>query len=355
MQEKLETTLASLVAIPSESRNRGACHQIIEYVRSELEPLGLFVHVDIDRDNPYLIATTQNTKHPHYLLLAHLDVVPAHPSQYTVTSVEDRLLGRGVFDMKFAAACFIEFAKQHHETLKDQSVGFAFTTDEELGGQSVSDILAAGWRANVVFIPDGGMGWKIEERAKGFSLTEITATGKAAHASRPAEGSNAITNLLPFLADIKKRYPLKLASDPTLTISTFHAGDAWNQVPDTATVTIDFRAFEEEAIAEHLTYIEAQSKLYGFSFKTPVRSKPLLLDRTHPDVVHFIAKMEIATGNPVSFSESFGGTDGRWFAAYDIPCIIVQPNGGGHHSANEWLHRSDLTKYYQLLETWLLP
>ena len=354
MQEELEQLLASLIAIPSESKNRDACYEIITFIAQELQGLDLFTTVSQEDDNPYIIATTKKTRHPHILLAAHLDVVPAHTSQFTLTTVEDKLYGRGAFDMKFAAACFLTFAKQQREQLKNLDIGFLFTTDEEIGGKAVRKILEDGWRTDIVFIPDGGMDWKVEKRAKGALQVEVTAIGKSAHGSRPWEGENALYKVLPFLSELRQRYPMQLASDRSLTFTTAKAGTAWNQVPDTATFTMDFRAFEPEVIETFRELIAVESQKHDLNAQITHEIKPLNLDTDHHEVKLFLEQVSNITGEPAEFSESYGATDGHWFAHYNIPSIIMQPGGGGHHSPTEWLQRDDLEKYYQLLENWLL-
>lgn len=353
MQETLERTLASLIAIPSESHNTEACHSIIEFVRNELEPLGLFMTAVMERDNPYLIATTQHTRSPKILLVAHLDVVPAHESQYTMTKVNEKLYGRGVFDMKFAAACFIEFAKKHRDQLKDFDIGFLFTTDEEIGGASVNEFLEDGWRTDIVFIPDGGDNWHIEERAKGFTLNELIASGKAAHGSRPWEGDNAFHTLIPLLHEIRERYPFTHEAGPTLTISVAQAGHAWNQVPDSALVAFDFRSFDDKEVDDHIAYLASLAKTHNLTLKTRVHGRALHLDKSSPLVHSYTRALEDTLGTPAEFGESYGASDGHWFARHNIPALLVQPNGGDRHGPNEWLLAHDLEKYYLALTKWL--
>src|SRR5687768_3421961 len=105
----LEQRLKLLVAMPTETRHSKACKQAVESLAEECRTLGLFV-TRYDGQHPSLVATTQRTKSPKIMLVAHLDVVPASDEdQFKLKVSAKKLKGRGVYDMKFAAACFLEF------------------------------------------------------------------------------------------------------------------------------------------------------------------------------------------------------------------------------------------------------
>ena len=134
MQTSLEATLAQLIAIPSVTENTAACSEVIEFVKQELASHDLFItESPQDTDRPWVYATTQHTRTPDILLAAHLDVVPAPHHLFTLRHEGEKLLGRGVYDMKLAAACYLEFLKNHKQTLSNLNIGVLFTSDEEIG------------------------------------------------------------------------------------------------------------------------------------------------------------------------------------------------------------------------------
>jgi len=351
-QQKLERTLAELVAIPSVSGDSNACHEVITYVRDRLTPYNLFIRGDFEGDNPWFIATTQDTNTPDILLIAHLDVVPA--KEYKVEKRGDKLYGRGVFDMKLAGACYLELFKDHAETLASLNIGFLFTTDEELGGQSMLAVLATDLRPKMVFIPDGGDNWHVEERAKGFYHTRLTARGKASHGSRPWEGDNAVHRLLEVLDTLHQAFPGKKPADSTLTISSFHGGEAVNQTPDHATATIDFRSFSPTDLVAHKNQVMELAVTNNLQVDIIQQGDPLILNKQAPAIQSFLAILQEFTGEEVHYTEAYGGTDGRYFAPHNIPCIIIEPQGGKRHADDEWLLAEDLYRYYQLIERWIL-
>ncbi len=358
MQADLETTLAKLISIPSVSNDATRCHEILEYVRGEIEPYGLFITSMVDTPNPWLIATTQASNEPDILLAAHLDVVPAPAELFTMKKQDGKLYGRGVYDMKFAAACYLEFFKTHIEKLRELSIGFLFTTDEEIGGGCMPTILNDGWRPKVVFIPDGGDNWRLEKRAKGLYLLELVAHGKTAHSSRPWEGENALHTLVDAIQTIRTHYPsVSEQSGATLSVTQLHTQEvALTQIPDYASATIGLRSFNNQELIDFHTFTATVAKRDGLDLNPIVISHPLLFDATHPRVQSFIEALKKQSNQTeIHYNESYGASDARYFAQYNIPCIIIEPYGGGRHGPDEWLRADDLLKYYDLIERWLLP
>jgi len=354
MQPSLEATLAALVAIPSISNNSAACHEILEYVRDQIAPFGLHIEGDFNRSSPWMIATTRATKQPDILLATHLDVVPAPLELFAMEKQNGKLYGRGVFDMKLAAACYIEFIKANAALLPSLNIGFLFTTDEEVDSACMLDILNAGWHPGIVFLPDGGDNWHIERRAKGIYGIELIAHGQAAHGSRPWEGKNAIHTLMQALTELRTVYPLEEPAEATLNVNMIDGGEAINQIADSASAYIDFRSFKKQELAEYQEVLADLAKKYSLTVRPINTGEPVAFDPSTPKAHHFITTLEEITGEKAAFCDSYGASDARFFTRYNIPSIIIEPTGGGRHSADEWLLAADLEKYYQLIERWLI-
>ena len=354
MQQKIEATLEKLVTIPSTSYNPDTCREVIEFVRSEIEPLGLFLSSDMDRSNPWLLATTQNTKAPATVLAAHLDVAPASPNLFAVRRDDGKLYGRGVFDMKFAAACYIEFAKAHADILSTLDIGFLFTTDEEISGASVAELVDGGWHPGRVLIPDGGQNWKIEERAKGFYGAQLTATGKTAHGSRPWEGENAVHALTDILMVLRREWPNRGTNDATFNVTGLTGGTVFNQIPDTATALIDFRTFSTDELSAFSTRLTSLAAERGIIVTVIQTGASVAFDKTSPAVQDFLKALRDVRGEDPEYTVSYGGTDARHFAKANIPTIIIVPRGGELHGDGEWIMAEDLEKFYELIVRWLV-
>ncbi len=348
----LESTLADLVAIPSVT-NHVACRDAIEYVQKRLSAHGLHIIGDLDSHHPWMMATTKNTKEPDILLAAHLDVVPGAPEVFALRRQDDKLVGRGVYDMKFAAACYLEFIDNHANDLHDLNLGLLFTTDEEIGGDSMVEIIKSGIRPNVVFIPDGGDDWFIERRAKGFFGIKLEAHGKTAHGSRPWEGDNAIDRILDVCAQLRSEFPNTTHDSMTLSVNGVNGGHAVNQVADHATALVDVRSFDAEQLAKFDRRIHEIATASRVEVAFTQTGSPVIFDKDNPAVQKFLAAYKSILKTEPKYKDSFGGTDARHFAPYGIPCILLEPNGGGRHAPDEWIDYDSLETYYRLLETWL--
>lgn len=347
-------TLTKLIAIPSVSADAIACHEILAHVSTQLTPYNLHIRTDVDRPNPWLLATTRDTLQPDILLVAHLDVVPAPAEAFTLRQDGERLHGRGTYDMKLAAACYLELLRTHHKELAKLNIGFLFTTDEELGGTSMQDIINIGLKPSLLFIPDGGDDWHVESRAKGSLNALLTAHGRPTHGSRPWEGDNALHRLMDALSELRADYPSMEPSEPTLAVTMLEGGEAVNQIPSHAAARIDFRAFGPQELAAYREKLANVSAKYRIELDTTYSYDPLIFDKQAPAAADFLAMLKEFTGQDVQYIESYGGTDGRYFAPLGVPCIIIEPRGGGRHAENEWVDEADLHRYYQLLEQWLL-
>lgn len=354
-ETNLIQTLKELIAIPSVSADSVACHQAVAYMEAAFTQHGFYIRSDADRPNPWILATSRDTLQPDIVLAAHLDVVPAPDELFTVKEEDGKLYGRGVYDMKFAAACYLELLRNHAEELKKLNIGFLFTTDEEDGGFSVLDILKAGFHANAVLIPDGGDNWHVEARAKGLLGIELTAEGKAAHGSRPWEGDNALHRIMDITNTLRREFPHRERSDSTLSITGIHGGEAVNQIPASASALIDFRSYDAEEIARMRQRLEQLAAEYGATILIRTEGNPVAFDRERPSVQSFLSALQDITGEPIAYLDAYGGSDARHFAQGDIPCIIASPRGGDRHADTEWINADDLQRYYELLEHWLLP
>jgi succinyl-diaminopimelate desuccinylase len=355
MQEKLVSILEKLIAIPSVTSDPIACHDVLEYVRGEIEPLGLHITASpVEATHPWFYATTRNTLKPDILLAAHLDVVPAPAELFIMQRRDGKLYGRGTYDMKLAAACYIAFLKENANRLHTLNMGVLFTTDEEIGGDSMRDVIATGLRPNVIFIPDGGDNWEIEERAKGFFGVRLYANGKAAHGSRPWEGDNALHRIMDICHTLRSEYPFRGPEHGTLSITSIKGGEAVNQIADSASALMDFRSFDRDELSGFKTRLNELAESHGTEVHLTQAGDPVIFDKTNPAVQSFLTTYQSVRGEPAKYQDSYGGTDARYFVPYHVPCIIVEPNGGSRHSENEWVDLKSLEEYFELIERWVL-
>lgn len=309
---------------------------------------GLFTQVGEINGYPHVIATSQRTKKPKILLQAHVDVVPGEDELFKMRQQDGKYLGRGVFDMKFATASYMKLAERLSSKINNYDFGIMLTFDEEVGGHhGVEALLKQGYRCEICILPDSGTNWNMESSANGAWFVKIVTTGKSAHGSLPAQGINAAEKLLKILSGIESLKTNYKKEDLTLSVTKLGAGEAMNQIPAYAEATIDIRYRSKDIYDELKEDIQNICQKHAAKAETIALGPCMNVDTGHPKVIDFIKTAEKVLGKTISQSHSTGATDARYFCEYDIPCIVIQPDGGGLHAEDEWVDAegvADLTK-----------
>ena len=151
---------------------------------------------------------------PSLLLLSHLDVVAANPSEWTVDPFagiikDDYVYGRGAIDMKSMTASEVlvmELLKKNNVKLKGDVV-LAATADEEKGGEEGAGYLLQNYREKIwcpyVLNEGGGLAvptekgnvFTVQTAEKGILWLKIKAKGTPGHGSTPNTADNAIMRI----------------------------------------------------------------------------------------------------------------------------------------------------------------
>jgi succinyl-diaminopimelate desuccinylase len=303
---------------------------------------------------PSLFATTQPTTSPKVLLQAHIDVVPAKAKSFNLTEKAGKLFGRGVYDMKFAAACYLQLVDDLKANLGNYDFGIMFTSDEEINGANgVCYLLGKGYGADVCILPDGGNDWHIETTCNAVWIARLASDGVSAHGSRPWEGRNAINNLVEGLVEIHNLFGELEPFKNSITISKIHGGEAINQVPDQAEATIDMRFISDHEYANHRAKIDHITKARKLKLKTVAYVASRNVNTSQPAIKEFLGIASQLHGRPITKTHSFGASDACYFADHGIPTIVMRPNGGGAHSDHEWIDKAELLKFYELIKTYV--
>lgn len=351
---RITQILEELISFRSTDANINEKNEIIEYAYSRLSANTGYVNKFYSSDIPSLVYTSTNTKNPKILLQAHLDIVPAADHMFILQKDENNFIGRGVYDMKFAAACFLYLIEELADELSKYDFGIMFTTDEEIGGENgVGYLLEEGYGAEVCILPDGGDNWQLESECNGVWLLDIVAEGKSSHGSRPWEGVNAIEKILAVLPDIKKVFPMNDHDKNTLTISKIVGGSAINQVPDSAKCTLDMRFTDERSYSDKRIQIESIIQSHKLTVETQARLDSFCLDTKNPYIENFIQIASGVYGKPIEFGRSYGASDAHYFNSKGIPTILIRPNGGGAHSDEEWIEKDGLNTFYEVVKAYV--
>ncbi len=177
---------------------------------------------------------------PSLLLLSHLDVVPAEPSEWSVNPfegvVKDGFVwGRGALDMKGMTAIEIMTMK----LLKRNNIGLegdvvlAATADEEKGGKLGADFLLKEHRSKIFadYILNEGGGasfpisgkhvYAVQAAEKGLLWLKITTKGKTGHGSMPNNDDNSIILMTRVIERLRQYNPqIKITASVRKLIKT---------------------------------------------------------------------------------------------------------------------------------------
>lgn len=271
--DRVVQLLSDLIAIESvnpfyEGGKRGEV-AVAAFVEDYCRRAGLEVSrqtVLPDRDNVvagFEVPGAQQT----LLFEAHMDTVALEPMGERGLRPEvrgGRLYGRGACDDKGSLAAMLVAL----ETLADRrgelsvNVLLLSAVDEEYKFRGVLDFIA---RKTVVHgaVVGEPTGLRPVVAHKGVVRWRLSTVGRAAHGSRPEEGSNAIDQMAEVLQALRRLQPVfqgrqhPLVGCPTLNVGRIWGGIGVNVVPDRCTIEVERRLVPGEHHATALAEIDA--------------------------------------------------------------------------------------------------
>jgi acetylornithine deacetylase len=346
---------AALVAIESTNPELGAggvgeaavAARVAEWARDA----GLDVSVEeVAPGRPNVVAVARGSGGGRTLLLnGHTDTVGLGGVRGALDPVveDDRLYGRGSYDMKGALAAALVAASRVRGLRGDIVV--TAVADEEvvsLGTEAVARSLR----------PDGAIVCEPTEEQvcvahRGFVAFTIETRGVAAHGSRPDLGVDAIARMgrvLVRLEELGER--LRAApTHPLLGSGSVHAsliegGQEYSSYPERCAVQGERRTVPGESVAD----VEAELR-------------ELLGDLTGSTQVNFSrGPFEVDPENELvalvqrhSRGQLTGAgwwTDAALLAEAGIPTVLLGPKGAGAHAEEEWVSVASLDRCADLYQ-----
>ena len=303
------------------------------------------------RDLPVTIAEVGPQDASRTVLLhGHLDVVPGRPEQFAPRQEDERLHGRGAYDMKGALACLMLALADLRQ--QDQvRVRLGIVPDEESeeetdrGGDR---LVEAGFLGDFA-ITGEPTDLQVGVAAKGVLAMRIQVLGHAAHGATPWLGENAILRAYEVFRELESLPFASRSSElfdrPSINLGRILGGDALNKVPDTCFIDVDVRYLPEQDPDDILAEVAGLSRARVIStFSRP----PVVVDPESPYV-----RALRASAAPYSDGEAKGvvGRDGASdvvsFLRVGIPAVEFGPVGAGHHGPDEWVSIPSLASYRQ--------
>jgi acetylornithine deacetylase len=298
------------------------------------------------------------------MLAGHTDTAGSanYPGAYDANVRDGRVYGRGACDMKGALACYLEVAEVLRGlggpsgTLLRGTLHLAFVADEEYKMEGAQEIGRAGPRTDGVIVGEGtNLG--VCPASKGRVSTFVVTQGKAAHASAPERGVNAISHMgrvLVALEDyaeelLRRDNPHPLLGKPRINAGVIRGGVQVNTVPDECRLEVDRRTLPSETKED--VYKELERLLGGVGSETPsfraYLTEPSWLvpanetASDHPLVGALRRSVEEVTGRDPDVEGYVGGSDAAHFGS---PAVICGPGSVEQaHTNDEWVAVEELS------------
>lgn len=352
---ELKKELTILIYFAPITSDQKSVIKLLQYVQAELSKLNMRTSLIKHDGYNSMIAGTKSLTKSKLLLQAHVDVVPAPSSMFTTKIKGDKLFGRGTYDMLFSVAVYLVMLRNLNKNgkLHDLDIGIMLTGDEEIGGFNGVGKIIQNYKCNACLLPDAGRLDEISIQAKGVLELEIISKGSSGHAARPYEYDNPIIKLTKIINELARKFPNLSKNKTTCSITKLSAGEALNQVPDTASVSIDIRYIPKDNSNELQQIIKNIAIKYDGhvnqlvcepSFNIDIKNKYIRLYRD----VH-----QQVTGRKMTSMQSSGSSDARFLSSLGIPVIMTRPEGGGLHGPNEYVSLNSLAEHYTVVENYV--
>ena len=343
-----------LMAVPSVTQDQAKVKLCAQIIIDYLGPDFQVQKVEAGEFTSYVISRHQ-TKEFDVFLYGHLDVVPVEGDNFEPKIQDEKLFGRGGFDMKAAIAVQVELIKK--VGVNNLKVALVLVPDEEVGGQNgINKVLEAGYTAKVAIMPDGGFGDSIVIAEKGVSIYKLKSSGAGGHSSRPWEGENQIEKLYQLYQTLLSDLQIKNDYQDfglTVNLGTVRGGDKYNTIPEWAEMELDFRYYsnqEKENIANYFSNVDDP----GIECTSIIDGDIFSIDPDNEYLKMFKSIAEKHFAKELPYTKQFGSSDARYLSACNIPVINFQPNGSGNHKKNEWVSVLGLKRFYQTVQEFLL-
>jgi succinyl-diaminopimelate desuccinylase len=345
-----------LMSIPSVSANRQECHRALDWVIARVGDLnGLYRHDFEHQGFRSVVFSTRPERRSGLVLNAHLDVVPAQPHQFRPEMRGSQLWGRGGYDMKGAAAVYLQLVKDlAAQPVADRPhVQIQFVTDEEIGGHRGAERLVPEGFIGDFMIAGEPTNLNICYAAKGVYWVTVHLSGRPGHAAMPWQAQNPMGALSLGLSRLLQKYPAP--SQPvwrtTATPTGILAESSHNRVPDKVSLKIDIRRVPEHTQEEIQT--DLREFFPGAEVEVIQDSYAHYVDPANPWCVQLADMQQQELGSRPTFYREHFASDARYWTNAGSPAVCWGPSGANMHADNEYLEVESLNLYHRLMSSWL--
>ncbi len=311
------------------------------------------------------IIKPKDSPRPNVLGDGHIEVVPGEDDLFTLIERDGVLYGRGVADMKTQCLAMMWVLRRLIAEGRHNDFWIVFSEDEEVGSEYGVALVVDYLRQHdlfprVVFAPDGGPDFAYVEKEKGILSFSAVVPGRAAHASRPFLGDNAIDRTAAFYDALRQRFPNPQREDDwvvSLSMTSISGGEAFNKIPDSCEAGFDVRLTEDWDVEELAAEIESIARRFAAELDFRQKDPAVYYPKEAPIARKYLSILRRVSGKEPAILHSTGASNGRLYVAEqpDLHVLMSSPPMGGSHAAGECVDASALESFYQLvLKTALL-
>jgi acetylornithine deacetylase/succinyl-diaminopimelate desuccinylase family protein len=374
-RESVRGLLLDLVAIPSYGANEGP---ILEYLVRRFQRQRIPCRITELDGKPLNLVAEIGQGARAIALNSHLDTVPPGDAALWQTDPlapvekDGKIYGRGAEDAKGCLAAMIvafESLAARRDELPVRVILMAVGA-EERGGLGTKTEMANGLRADAAIVGESTL---LEPKLahKGVLRLEVEVKGKAAHASDPEAGVNAVVAMAPVIAALDRLAAVvrvrqeRHTGRASLVISTIAGGVALNVIPASCVISIDRRVLptekEDEARAEIIRTV-SDALPAGRGVTAEVRTVRFVAPSATPEDASIVRAAERAAlevlGRPVRASGFTATCDMTYLVnGGGIPSVILGPDSIAlAHQVDECISIDEMVRavdlYLRTIELW---
>lgn len=336
-----------LIDIPSESRHE---EHLADLVASALRGVPWLTVLRVGNT---LVARTDLGRPERVLIGGHLDTVPAH-GNLPHRLEGDVLYGLGACDMKGGVAVALTLAASVAEPTRD--VTYVFYECEEVDADLNGLAMLASrhpelLQADLAILMEPSQAG-IEAGCQGTIRADVRVDGVRAHSARAWRGINAIHAAGDVLDRLRAYVPREPVIDDLtyregLSAVRIEGGVAGNVIPDSCTVTVNFRFAPDRSLDEAEAHL--RDVFAGFDLTVVDAAPGALPGLDRPAAADFVTAVGSAP------QPKFGWTDVARFSALGIPALNYGPGDPAvAHMQDEHVAVEQIRSCEDRLRAWLL-
>jgi len=345
---RIVADLESLVRLESPSDDAGRVSALAAWIHDRLRERGVPAELRPCAPRGDAMLASVAYREGGTLLLGHLDTVwPVGTLAEMPWRLEaGRAAGPGVFDMKAGIAVGMAVLAAMVRESRAFPVSLLLVPDEETGSAASRELtVSVARRHHQVLVLEPSLDGAAKVARKGCGVFEVSFRGRAAHAGlEPEKGASALAELSRFVAFLEG---VAMPRDGTMLTATLaRAGSAVNVVPESATLTVDARAWTR-AEADRVTEALSAYRPAVDGVKVTVAGgfdRPALEPTAASEELYARARREAEDlGFELGAARVGGASDGNFVAAAGVPTLDgLGPRGGGAHARDEHVLVADL-------------